>query len=528
MRNCAEQMVAPRPITVVLPVKSVDEEGLRETVESFRAQTYPYWKLVVMGENSCPRSLTYMVEAYSREDPRIQLKIMAERERLSDCVFEQISGDFVGFLSENCYLSLDAMFVVARQLEERADLDFLYTDEDTVSASGEFGDPFFKPGWSPDLLIAMNYVGHFNVVRKTILLTIGEDWGGIGDDGQYHLALRLTEETSKIIRIPKILCHCRVARGFAAASSDHVRLRIRAEMKSLRAAFDRRGERAEVLCDEPGRVRVAYHVTGMPLVSVIIPTKDRWDMLRQCVESIEALTGYPSYEIVVIDNESRVPKAKDYLITLSEKWSVYQFPDPFNFSQINNFGASKARGEFLLFLNDDTQVISRDWLHAMVAQAQRVGVGAVGAKLLYPSGKIQHAGVVLGVRGVAAHAFRHLPGDQEQYHGLSSVMRNCSAVTAACMLVSAKTFSQIGGFEPRLRVEYNDVDFCLRLIREGYRIVYAPDALLVHHENASRRGGRHPEDEAYFLSRWGERIREGDPYYNPNLTSSREDWSIQV
>ncbi len=528
MRNCAEQMVAPQRITVILPVKSIDEEGLRETVESFRAQTYPYWKLVVMGDISCPRSLKHMVEAYSREDPRIQLKIMAEMERPSDCVLEQVSGEFVGFLSENCCLSLDAIFVVARQLEERTDLDFLYTDEDTIRASGEFVDPFFKPGWSPDLLIAMNYVGHFNVVRKNILLNIGEDWGEIGDDGQYHLVLRVTEETSKIARIPKILCHCRGARGSTSAVSDHVRLRIQAEMKSLRAALDRRGERAEVLCDETGRVRVAYHVTGVPLVSIIIPTRDRWDMLRQCIESIEALTGYPSYEIVVIDNESRVSKAKEYLQGLSGKWSVYRFSDPFNFSQINNFGASKARGEFFLFLNDDTQVISRDWLNAMVAQAQRVGVGAVGAKLLYPSGRIQHAGVVLGVRGVAAHAFRHLPGDQEQYHGLSSVMRNCSAVTAACMLVSAKTFSQVGGFEPRLRVEYNDVDLCLRLIREGYRIVYTPDALLVHHENASRKGGRHPEDEAYFLSRWGERICQGDPYYNPNLTSNREDWSIQV
>ncbi len=528
MRYQAERLVVPQVFTVVLLVGGIDEKGLRETIESLQGQTYPHWKLLVLGELSRCSPLSPMLEVYSRNDARIQFHLLSEAGRVSDYVLNRASGEFLCFISEDCYLSLDALFAVATQFNESPDLDFLYADEDTVQESGELRDPFFKPGWSPDLLIAMNYVGCFSVVRKTILRKIGGDWGQIEDVEWYHLVLQVTENTNKIVRIPKILCHRRTAYRATWVFPQYANARVQLQVKSLQMALDRRGERAEVLCNEAGRLKVAYQVQGQPLVSIIIPTKNRWDMLRQCIESIESVTGYPFYEIIVIENESSAHKAQRYLRLLSKKWDVYSFPGPFNFSSINNYGASMARGEFLLFLNDDTQIVSPSWLSVMVAQAQRVGVGAVGAKLLYPSGRIQHAGVVLGVRGAAGHAFRHLPGDQEHYNGLCSVPRNCSAVTAACMLVSAKVFVQVGGFEPSLRVEYNDVDLCLRLLQEGYRIVYTPDAQLVHHENASRKGGRHPADEAYFLSRWGERIRQGDPYYNPQLTCMKEDWSIRI
>lgn len=524
MRGEAEEIIEPQIVTVVLVAGGIDEEGLRQTIDSLRSQTYPHWRLLVIGELSRSSMLEAEVGYYSEGDSRIQIKIISAIDGVAEYVLAEASGDFVSFLFEDCYLSPEAISTVVRHIQECPELDFLYSDEDRVREDGEFVDPFFKPGWSPDLLMGMNYVSHFCAMRKNILAGIGGDWGDIWHDGLYHLVLRYTEETSRVGRIPKVLCHSRAVDG---SPSHYDRLSTQAQMNSLRGALERRGEQAVVECIAPGKFRIVFQVSDTPLVSIIIPTRDRWDRLRQCIQSVEQLTAYPRYEIIVIDNDSCVRASQQYLAEVSERWAVHQFPGLFNFSHINNYGALKARGEFLLFLNDDTQVVSPDWLGVMVGQGQRVGVGAVGAKLLYPSGRIQHAGVVLGIRGIAGHAFRHLRGDREYYHGLSAVMRNCSAVTAACLLISAKTFANIGGFEPRLKVEYNDVDLCLRLIREGYRIIYAPDALVIHHENASRKGGHDPDDEAFFLGRWGECIRQGDPFYNPHLTCSMEDWSIQ-
>lgn len=528
MRLAAAQMPTPPHITIVLVVSRVDEKRLRETIESLLAQTYPNWTLSVVGEVSRLRRVEHIINAYSETDFRIQPEEVSEKERISDRILKGRLGEFVSFLSLECYLAQEAMSSVITRFQECPDLNFLYADEDMVLENGEFVDPFFKPCWSPDLLIGMNYVGHFSVMRKQLLLDIGADWGDIANDGFYHLVLRVAEETNKVGRIPQVLSHCRIADESSGIPADQSELDTTAQMKSLQDALSRRGESADVVRNGAGRFKAHYRVSRNPLVSIIIPTKDRWDMLRQCIESVESVTQYPSYEIVVIDNGSRTAKAKEYLNVLSKKWIIHRFPRPFNFSEINNYGASKANGEFLLFLNDDTQVIAPDWMSAMVAQGQRAGVGAVGAKLLYPSGMIQHAGVVLGIRGVAGHAFRQLRGDTQHYRGLPHMLRNCSAVTAACMLVSAKIFSEIEGFDGHLKVEYNDVDLCLRLIRAGYRIIYTPDALLIHHENASRKGGRSQEDESFFLARWETSLRQGDPYYHPELTTSREDWSLKV
>lgn len=528
MRLAATQIPTPSHITIVLVVNRIDEKRLRETIDSLIAQTYPHWTLSVVGEGCRLRMVEHIVNAYSETDSRIQLEGISDKECISDRILKGRLGEFVSFLSMECYLAPKAMSSVITRFQECPDLDFIYADEDRVRENGEFVDPFFKPCWSPDLLIGMNYVGCFNVMRKRLLLDIGADWGDIANDGFYHLVLRVAEETNMIGRIPQVLFHCRIADESSGIPADQSELDTTAQMKSLQDALNRRGESADVVSNGAGKFKAHYRVSRNPLVSIIIPTKDRWDLLRQCIESIESETRYPSYEIVVVDNESRTVKAKEYLSALSKKWIIHRFPGPFNFSKINNYGASKANGEFLLFLNDDTQVLAPDWMTAMVAQAQRPGVGAVGAKLLYPSGMIQHAGVVLGIRGVAGHAFRHLQRDTQHYRGLPHMMRNCSAVTAACMLVSAKIFSEIEGFDGHLKVEYNDVDLCLRLIRAGYRIIYTPDALLIHHENASRKGGRSQEDESFFLARWGASIRQGDPYYHPELTTSREDWSLKI
>jgi GT2 family glycosyltransferase len=272
---------------------------------------------------------------------------------------------------------------------------------------------------------------------------------------------------------------------------------------------------------------VRYPVAGAPLVSIIIATRDRLPLLRQCIRSIEERTAYRRYEILVIDNDSREPDALSYLEALARRWPVHRAPGAFNFAAINNLGVRHARGEHLLFLNNDTQVIAPDWLEAMIEHAQRPEVGAVGAKLLFPDGRIQHAGVVVGLGGIAGHAFKHHTGVRADRAGLPDVVRNCSAVTGACLMVSRARFDEVQGFDERLRVVFNDIDLCLRLRERGYLIVFTPRALLYHYESASRGRREPPDDLKLFRSRWGEALRRGDPYYNPNLTLAREDWSLR-
>ncbi|OGX11546.1 MAG: hypothetical protein A3K11_12655 [Nitrospirae bacterium RIFCSPLOWO2_12_FULL_63_8] len=288
----------------------------------------------------------------------------------------------------------------------------------------------------------------------------------------------------------------------------------------------RRGYEARVESIRPGLYAVRYKLTGTPLVSIIIPTRDRWPLLQQCLRSIEEKTSYARYEIIVLDNDSTEPEALTGLNGIADKWRVYPYPGPFNFSALNNFGAAQARGEYFVFLNNDTQVVKPDWLTAMLEQAQRPEVGAVGARLHYPDGRIQHAGLILGVGGVADHAFKGLAGDAFTYFAFANVVRNVSGVTAACMLVPRRAFEEVGGFDERLQVALNDVDLCLRLRQRGYLIVCTPFALLYHHESGTRGGLHPPQDEELVRGIWGELIRQGDPYYNPNLTLSRTDWSL--
>jgi GT2 family glycosyltransferase len=263
-------------------------------------------------------------------------------------------------------------------------------------------------------------------------------------------------------------------------------------------------------------------------VSIIIPTRDQGALLEQCVRSIEERTAYERYEIVVLDNGSREPAALRYLDGLAARHAVHRYPAPFNFSAICNFGAARAKGDYLLFLNDDTQVIGAQWLTAMLEHAQRARVGAVGAKLLYPYGRVQHAGVVLGIGGVAGHAFKQEADEALRPFGRPDCVRNCSAVTAACMMMARRAFDEVQGFDETFRVAFNDVDLCLRLRERGYLVVYTPRAVLYHHESATRGRSHPPDDERRCLQRWGSVIDAGDPYYSPHLTLWREDWSLRL
>jgi GT2 family glycosyltransferase len=364
------------------------------------------------------------------------------------------------------------------------------------------------------------------VFRRSLLGEIGGFRPGFDGSQDYDLLLRFTERTGRIGHIPKVLYHCGKSSDSAAASQAAEPFAHEAGRHAVEDALRRRGREARVENVLPGRYTVRYKLSTTPLVSIIIPTRDRWSLLRQCLRSIEEKTSYSRYEVIVLDNDSVDPETLKGLSAVAEKWRVYTYPGAFNFSALNNFGAAQARGEYFVFLNNDSQVIEPDWLTAMLEQAQRPEVGAVGARLHYPDGRIQHAGLVLGVGGVAEHAFKGLPGNALTYFAFADVVRNVSAVTAACMMVPRRAFEEVSGFDERLHVALNDVDLCLRLRQRGYLIIYTPLALLYHHESGTRGRLHPPKDEELVWAVWGNLILKGDPYYNPNLTLSRPDWSL--
>jgi GT2 family glycosyltransferase len=519
-------------ISIATPVYNIDEVWLRKAIDSVRAQIYPHWELCLVNDASTNPRVNSVLDEYAAADNRIKVKHLDRNEGIagaSNQALRLATGEFVGLLDHDDELSPDALFEIVRRLNEDPELDLLYSDEDKLELDGRRVEPFFKPDWSPDLLLSMNYITHFSVLRRSLLEEIGGFRLGYDGAQDWDLLLRFTERTGRIAHVPRILYHWRKIPGSAAASTDAKSYAYQAAQRAIEVALPRRAREGSVESIWPGMFMVRYSLRSSPLVSIIIPTRDRWQLLQQCIRSIEEKTAYRQYEIIVVDNGSTEPETLQYLDSISARCNIHQYPGQFNFAAINNFGAAKAQGEHLLCLNNDTQVIRPDWVTAMLEHSQQPEVGAVGAKLLYPDGRIQHAGVVVGLGGVAAHAFRHVTGEfLHSYYGFADVVRNCSAVTGACMMVSRRVFDEVGGFDEQLKVAYNDVDLCLRIRKLGYTVVYTPMALLYHHESASR--GRHnpPGDEALFLRRWGDLIKDGDPYYNPNLTLSYEDWSLRV
>jgi GT2 family glycosyltransferase len=517
--------------TIIIPVYNTEEIWLRRAIESVQAQLYQNWEMCIVNDASTKNYIVPILNAYAASDPGIRVKHLSENTGIAGASSEALAmatGEFIGLLDHDDELTPDALWEVASRLNRNPELDLVYSDEDKLTADGARVDPFFKPDWSPDLLLSMNYIAHFAVFRRSLLEAIGGFRSGYEGAQDYDLLLRLTEKTDRIAHAPKILYHWRMGHTSAASSAKAKPFASESGRRAVEDALKRRGQEASVEVLAPGRYRAKYRIQKSPLVSIIIPTKDQVRLLRQCVSSIEEKTSYDPYEIIIIDNNSINSETIHYLDALSDKHRVLRYPHPFNFSAINNFAAAQAKGEYLLFLNDDTQVIDGDWLTALLEQAQHPDVGAVGAKLLYPNNSIQHAGVIVGFFGGAGHAFKNLPNNRTTYFGLADLTRNCSAVTAACMMMRRKVFNEVGGFDEGLKVVYNDVDLCLRIRKQGYLIVYTPFAVLYHFESASRGRLRPTKEEEIFNQRWADTIRRGDPYYNPSLTLTREDWSLRL
>jgi GT2 family glycosyltransferase len=488
-----------RPLVSVLVLTSdEDPDALQRSLATLEAQSYTHWEACAGASH---------LEAFRRA-----------------------KGDYIAFLESGDSLAPEALFDLVKRLNE-GDADIVYSDEDWLAESGRREDPLFKPDWDPDLLLSTNYLERLGIFRRQLVNDVGGIEAAAGCGAVYDLVLRLTERTDRIAHVPKVLYHRRRRPVTADAVLDRHAANTD-EISALDAALRRRGRpgQASTMFTRGGArcYNTRFALSQHPLVSIVIPTRDKRALLQTTLESIWSRTDYDRYEIVIIDNQSSDPDAVQYLASLGARCQVHQWTKPFNYSALNNFGVQHARGEQLLFLNNDVEVIHRDWLTALLEHAQRPDVGAVGAKLLYADGRIQHAGVVVGINRAAANAFRSWPGEALGHPRLADLTRNCSAVTGACMMVPRRVFEQVGGFDEALRVVLNDVDLCLKIRQRGYRVVYTPHALLYHYEGSSRGRLHPPPDEKVFQERWNQFLNTGDPFYNANLSYKHDDWRINT
>jgi GT2 family glycosyltransferase len=505
-------------ISIVMPAYDTDPEWLWAAVASVRRQMYPHWQLCIADDASTREDTRALLRELETKDDRITVRWLESNRGIagaSNAALEGATGEFVGFLDHDDELQPNALFEVVKRLNEERDLDYLYSDEDKAELDGRRTTPFFKPDWSPELLMSVNYVTHFSVYRREVLERVGGFREGYNGSQDYDLVLRVTEQTDRIAHIPLPLYAWRKVPGSAAASLDYKDYAYDAGTRALEDALRRRGRVAQV--EEAlveGRYRVRYEIEGSPKVTIVIPTRDKVDMLRACVESVRRRTTYPNYEIVIVDNQSEDPRTLEFLGEFDGR--VIPYPHEFNYARMMNVAVRELGDtDFILFLNNDTEIVAPQWIEAMVEHGQRPEVAAVGARLLFPNGNPQHEGIAIGLGGVASNL------DHGGYFRLGETIRNCSAVTGACLLTRSEVFRELGGFEERLRVAYNDVDLCLRAREKGYIIVYTPYALL-YHDESSTRGALHPEeDDRLFRERWGEPEELRDPYYNPCLSRRR-------
>ncbi len=529
--------------SIIMPVFNSPERFLREAIESVLDQIYPHWELCIADDASTEPKIRLILDEYAAKDPRIKVLFREENghiSRASNSALEIATGEFVAFLDHDDLLTKDALYEVAMLLNRQPDADMIYSDEDKIDENNKLKDPFFKPDWCPDSFLSRMYTCHLGTYRRSLVNQIGGFRAGYEGSQDYDLVLRLTEKTQNIFHIPKILYHWRIHSQSAASSDKAKPYAYQAAEKALTEAIHRRNENGRVTTVPgfPGIYTIRYQITDYKLVSIIIPTKDLGSYLNKCLESIFNKSVYPNYEVIVIDNgsveENTAKVIADWTNKEQARFRSYPLDIPFNYSKINNYAVSKAKGDYLLFLNNDTEVIAPDWIDAMVEQAQRSPIGAVGALLLYPDNSIQHAGVVLGIGDVAGHGHKHFPNTSQGYFCQVKTVNNFSSVTGACLMCRREVFESVGGFDEQLSVAYNDVDLCLKMVEKGYRNVYLPHVVLYHHESKSRGAYedspekllRLSKEAEYIQSKWKE-IIERDPCYSPHLARDNEDYSIK-
>ncbi|HEV8676417.1 MAG TPA: glycosyltransferase, partial [Methylomirabilota bacterium] len=520
----AARLLPYRPlISVVTPVYNVAEPWLVRAIESVRAQVYDHWELCLVNDSASVPHVAPLLAAYAHRDARIRVVTHPERRGIagaSQTGLGMAAGEFVAFLDHDDELAPHALYAVAARLNREPETDLLYSDEDKVDETGFRFEPAFKPDWSPDLFRSLNYLTHLSVIRAEVVRKVGGFRAGFDGSQDYDLLLRVSEATDRIAHIPDVLYSWRTVAGSAAGSVSAKPYAYQAATRALEESLARRGIAGRVERLEPGRYAVRYRIPGTPLVSVIVPRRDREALDGRCLPSL-ARTAYGHYEVLMGGDDAGAPGSG--APTAARPVQVVGAPAGASLAARANLAATQARGEYLLFLDDRTEVSSPDWMAAMLEHAQRPEVGAVGAQLRYPDGRLHHAGLLLtDAPGAVLHRFRGLPAHDPGYLAIPRVIGNVSAVTAACLMVRRAVFESHGGFDEAFQGALADADFCLRLRERGLLIVYTPLAMLTYHASGTRPVPS-PDDERRFRSRWGHRVeRARDPYWNPNLSSESE------
>jgi len=523
--QCASFEYRPK-ISIITPVLNTREEWLRSSIESVLHQIYDNWELCIADDGSDQPHIKETLNCYQQKDARIKVKYLNENQGVSGASNEALAmanGEFIGFLDHDDQLRPNALYEVVLMLNRNASADFIYSDEILISKRGKPVFAYFRPDFSLDYMLSHCYIVHFVVIRASILKKIGGFRAEFKVSQDYDLFLRVLSQTRNVVHIPKILYRWR---QYESSTGHLLKERVmESSRRALQDFADREGIKGVVWGTKNFNFfRLKRDILDRPKISIIIPTKDRIDLLRRCIESIQNRSSYDNYEIIIVDNMSQEEETAAYLDGLGKSYEncrIIKFNEKFNYSKLNNYAAEFARGEHLLFLNNDIEVLNSDWLEAMLEQSQRDEIGCVGAKLLYPDRKIQHVGVVVGWGGRAEHIYKWLHSNDIGYMGHFVSIRNYSAVTAACMMLRKSIFNEVGGFDERFEIGFGDVDLCLRVRELGYENLFTPYAELLHYESATR--GRsfsfdpHPNDTKRFIERWQEYIKGGDPYYNPNL-----------
>ncbi len=514
-------------VSIITPVFNTPVSWLEECVQSVLEQVYEKWELLLIDDNSDDAELAKFLPELAARDPRIILGRIDRRGGISEASnrgLELAKGEFIGFLDHDDLLEPDALFQHVKWLQDHRDADLIYSDEDKLTEEG-LDSPIFKPDWSPDYFLSCNYICHFTLIRADVLEQVGGFRSEFDGAQDYDLFLRVIERTTRIDHIPRVLYHWRRS---PASTADNIRRKpgsLETGRLALEAHLERQAARGHVTVDWRTHAYWIKRDLAEPKpVTIIIPVRDGVELLARCLDSITRETTYAPYEIVIVDNDSQTEEARAYLSGLKHR--VLNYSGPFNYSAINNFAVEQTDSPWLLFLNNDTEVIDGDWLTTMAEHIQRPEVGAVGPRLLYPDDTVQHGGIVVGVGGIAEHAFRGFPAEAPGVCRQLQVTRNYSAVTGACLLTRRDVFEQVGGFdEERLPVTFNDVDLCLKIRRAGYLVVYTPFARLYHHESATRRRTVEPRETGVMRERWAA-VLDDDPYYNRNLSRERADFSL--
>lgn len=530
-------------ISVLIPVYNPPLRFLKEAIESVKSQTYSNWQICISDDNSTDAEvINYLKELSLEEDIHVYFrKENGHISKNSNDALSLATGDFVALFDHDDLLTVDAFFEVVKVINENEEVDFIYTDEDKVDEKGVLSQPHFKPSFCINNLQTRNYITHLSVIRKSILNEIGGFREGYEGSQDFDLFLRVANRTNKIMHIPKILYHWRMHINSAAMSVNQKPYAYISGEKALEDYFKQKGEVAEVsmLRDMFGFYSVSHKIKKEYTVSILIPSKNQANVLRVCLESIFYKSTYKNFEIIILDNGSDERSFFDLIEEYKNRhpfnFKVLTCNYPFNFSKLINDGVKEATGEMLLLLNNDTEVITPDWIERMVKHSQRDSIGCVGVKLLYKNNTIQHAGVVMGIHGVASHAFLKLNQYDSGYYGFLKVVSDYSAVTGACMMVRKNLFNLVNGFEEALEVEYNDIDFCLKLKDLGYGNIYLPEVELYHYESLSRGNPlknkatreRHFREIQYMKDKWMAYI-EKDPCYSSNLALTNSNFQIRV